>query len=175
VVIGLRNTSTWAARLGAADGFTLLELLVVIVIGGILAAISLPSLLNQVNKAKQVEAKTNLASLNRAQQAYYLENSSFADSMENLGVGISPSTVNYSYSVVSPDQAVSAIQRADSRSISLKAFAGRTALVAEGGQDSRLETILCETEKSKLGRAPDPKHSRADGLSCASGTDKVGQ
>ena len=83
----------FAAKKKGNGGFTLIELLVVIIIIGILSAIALPSFLNQANKAKQSEAKTYVGSMNRAQQAYYLENDSFVDSTGNfgdLGLGISP-------------------------------------------------------------------------------------
>ena len=87
------------------EGFTLIELLVVIIIIGILSAIALPSFLNQANKAKQVEAKTYVGSMNRAQQAFFLENSYFSTAIGLLGLGISTSSVNYSYVINSPSSA----------------------------------------------------------------------
>ncbi|EFA74054.1 pilE(general secretion pathway protein H) [Raphidiopsis brookii D9] len=82
-----------------AQGFTLLELLVVIVIIGILSAIALPSFLNQANKAKESEAKTYISSFNKAQTLYRLENTGFATTLNQLSIIIPPSTEFYNYTI----------------------------------------------------------------------------
>lgn len=89
-------------------GFTLIELLVVIIIIGILAAIALPSLLGQANKAKQSEARQNVGSVMRGNQAYYLENAGFTTVLVSMGLGIETSTTNYSY-VIKQNAASSAV------------------------------------------------------------------
>ena len=66
--------------------------------------LSLPSLLScdnkgkQADKGKQAEARQNVGAMNRAQQAYYLENKAFSNSLESLGIGIRTQTINYEYS-----------------------------------------------------------------------------
>jgi type IV pilus assembly protein PilA len=65
-------------------GFTLIELLVVIIIIGILAAVSFPSLLAQVGKARETEATNNLGTIARSQSAYHIEHQTFADSLTKL-------------------------------------------------------------------------------------------
>jgi type IV pilus assembly protein PilA len=79
------------------EGFTLIELLVVIIIVGVLAAIALPSFLNQIGKARGSEAKSSLGTINRSQQAYRLENNVFTDKLTLLDARITGKF--YSYAV----------------------------------------------------------------------------
>ena len=57
-----------------SEGFTLVELMIVIVIVGILSAIALPNFLNQTKKAAATEAKQQTSSIFKQAHAYVLEN-----------------------------------------------------------------------------------------------------
>jgi type IV pilus assembly protein PilA len=60
---------------GSEDGFTLIELLVVILIIGILAAIAIPSFLNQKGKGTDAAAKELAHSAQIAAESYATDNS----------------------------------------------------------------------------------------------------
>ena len=61
------------SRIQDEKGFTLIELLVVILIIGILAAIALPAFLNQRGKAQDTEAKSQVRTMQTAEETLYTD------------------------------------------------------------------------------------------------------
>jgi prepilin-type N-terminal cleavage/methylation domain-containing protein len=133
-----------------AQGFTILELMVVLIIVGMLTAMALPSFLSQSNKARRSEAQTYMGSINRGQQAYYIENQIFATALENLELGLSESQ-SYNYSVASADQLAS-VAKAEPRGAALNGFAGKVWIATGNDLNSTVYARVCE---GPLGVAPD--------------------
>ena len=140
-------------------GFTLIELLVVIIIIGILAAIALPSFLNQANKAKQSEAKQYVGTLMRSQQAYYLEKAAFATDIDALGRPIVEKTENYDYKMADGDIAdatgptATVNMHGASLKPALKSYVGGVALAkVTATSEATTGALLCEAKEPKGGR-----------------------
>lgn len=80
-------------------GFTLLEVMIVCVIVGILAAIVLPSYQNQVRKSRRASAQSHLMGIAAKEQAFFLDTrGSFSTSLSTLQL-TTPSDVSANYTI----------------------------------------------------------------------------
>jgi type IV pilus assembly protein PilA len=74
-------------------GFTLIELMIVVAIIGILAAIAIPNFLTYQAKAKSSEAKTNLNGIRTSEIAFFAENGAYVAAVPNPVPGAGPPVV----------------------------------------------------------------------------------
>ena len=135
------------SRKQGEKGFTLVELLVVIIIIGILAAIALPNFLNQGAKAKQTEARQNVGQHNRVQTVFRSENSSFASSFDLLAMGTlsgtaTAGTTNYSYALTGLTDSSQLVATANDAA--LKGYVGGNSRSVNSQNLSVINGAVCE-------------------------------
>ena len=128
------------------SGFTLIELLVAIVIIGLLSAIALPGFLSQAAKARGSEAKSILGTLNRAQQAYRIQNGTFANQITSLDVALNGKY--FSYQMNSPNSQ-NASATASPLDINLKSY---SAAVVQN--NDFFGQVICESLISNVSAGP---------------------
>ncbi len=138
-------------------GFTLVELLVVIIIIGILAAIALPNFLNQTSKAKQSEGKQIVALVNKTQNSFRAENSTFASTFDILAIGsingnTTGSTTTYTYLMGGSVDNVTIV--GTPRDESLKGYSGADSRYTNAANQSVIGTVICEATTNGTATAP---------------------
>src|SRR3954463_12489590 len=89
-------------------GFTLIELMIVVAIIGILAAIAIPNFIKFQAKSKQSEAKTNLKSIYTSEKAYFGEKDNYSTDFGSVGFQPEPGN-RYSYGVTGTCNAAVAV------------------------------------------------------------------
>jgi len=140
-------------------------------IGGVM--ISLPALVSCGSKGKQAEAKKNIGSMNRGQQAYFLEKNALANSFATLGIGINTQTVNYNYSIRATNASI--LHYGIARKQDIKSYVGGVFVVPIGtANKSEMTTIgvLCEALRSGSATPTAPTLVK-DIPTCGAGTKKL--
>jgi type IV pilus assembly protein PilA len=76
---------------GDEEGFTLIELMVVVLIIAILLAIAIPTFLGARSKAQDRAAESNLRNALTAEKTYYVDNEAYTDNTSSNLTNIEPS------------------------------------------------------------------------------------
>lgn len=77
------------------NGFTLLELLIVLSLIAILATIAIPSYNSYLMKSRRADAKEALAAIQLAQEKWRGNHDAYADTLSNLGISSNSSAGYY--------------------------------------------------------------------------------
>lgn len=79
-------------------GMNFLDLIIVVVIISVLAALAIPRIIQSTTRAKQGEAKTLLKQIHTMQRAYWQENGTYADNLPAIQIEV-PDGALYDYHI----------------------------------------------------------------------------
>ena len=122
----------------------------------------------QANKARESEARTYIGSINRGQQAFRMENSSFAEDIDEIGLGIPFESDHYKYEITISDDDMTAAT-ATAKTGGIRSFVGAVFIVNDDEGYATTTAIGCQSNRpSKI--APSLPSVEDGEPQCASGS-----
>ena len=82
------------------NGFTLVEVLIVVIIIGILASIGIPQFATSIEKAKGGEARAGLGHIQTGEKIYYAEREYYTTNLADLDISLTQTY--WSFSIATP-------------------------------------------------------------------------
>jgi type IV pilus assembly protein PilA len=132
------------------EGFTLIELMVVVLIIAILLAIAIPTFLGARSKAQDRAAQSNLRNALTAEKTYYVDNQAYTDNTSSNLTSIEPSLTYAGYGNPTPGTvAVNVSLTGDTVTLATKSGSGKCFYL----QDSSVTATQYEAD-SACGQDP---------------------
>jgi hypothetical protein len=141
----------------------------VIVLTGLRFSVTVISSWGAATEAQQSEAKTYIGSINRGQQAFYLENSRFAPTLVDLGIGIPETSEKYQYTISVTEKDMT-VATATARQGGLKSITGAVFLTEVEGVGETTVSVVCLSNSSTQTPPTVPTLSSAGKPQCPSGS-----
>ena len=118
-------------------GFTLVEVLIVVIIIGILASIAVPQYMTSIEKARSGEAAVNIGTIRTSVDRYWYQNASITNNFAYLDVDNPNSITNKLYTYSLTDDGTDASTRAYTI-LATRTSAGGTAYTVEWVQTNNI-------------------------------------
>jgi Type IV pilin-like G and H, putative len=141
----------------------------VIVLTGLKFSVTVISSWGAAAKARQSEAQTYIGSINRGQQAFYLENSGFAPTLADLAMGIPETLGKYQYAVSVTEKDMT-IATATATQGGLKSITGAVFVTEVEGVGETTVSIVCLSNSSTQTPPTVPTLNSAGKPQCSSGS-----
>ncbi len=135
-------------NLNNQKGFSLVELMIVVAIIGILAALAVPRFQSFQAKAKQTEAKNNLSHIYTLEQTYYGDNDAYTAVLADIGFRVQGKT-KYNYAVTQASASTFRAQATATTADIIMSRCGQLDTWAIDDQKALTNVIDCTKQQTK--------------------------